>query len=216
MTAATPVWAERAVDRSPAVRRYRARQLAQATAVVDAARRLLAERGDRFTTQELAKEAGIGLQTFYRLFASKDQLLLTVFEDMVTEHCVAIEAAVAELPDPVARLRFVITATALASDGSFNAQIMTAEYWRLHELFPDEMAGVTRQFNALVTRQLELARERGVAMRAEGPLDAWFVTKLVIAVFHDLAFAGVGSEPQMVADELWAFCRGAFGIADDG
>jgi hypothetical protein len=44
-------WAERAADRSPVVQRSRARQIEQAKVIVDAARRLIAERGERFTTQ---------------------------------------------------------------------------------------------------------------------------------------------------------------------
>ena len=72
-------WAERVADRSEAVQRSRARQIEQAQAIVAAARRLIAERGDQFTTQELVKEARVSLQTFYRIFGGKDQLLLAVF-----------------------------------------------------------------------------------------------------------------------------------------
>ena len=81
----------------------------QATLIVDAARRLIAERGERFTTQELVKEAGVALQTFYRIFAGKDQLLLAVFDDLIAESCAEYEAAAADLPDPVSRLRFYVT-----------------------------------------------------------------------------------------------------------
>ena len=69
------------------MQRTRARQIEQAQAIVAAARRLIAERGERFTTQELVKEAGVALQTFYRLFGGKDQLLLAVFEDLIAESC---------------------------------------------------------------------------------------------------------------------------------
>ena len=96
-------WAERAADRSPAVQRSRARQMEQATLIVDAARRLIAERGERFTTQELVKEAGVALQTFYRIFAGKDQLLLAVFENLIAESCVRVRgsgAGAARIPWP--------------------------------------------------------------------------------------------------------------------
>jgi AcrR family transcriptional regulator len=35
------------------------------------------------------KEAGVALQTFYRYFASKDELLLAVIADAMTEACAA-------------------------------------------------------------------------------------------------------------------------------
>ncbi len=101
--------AERVADGSPAAQRSRARRVEQAQLIVDAGRRLIVERGDRFTTQELVKEAGVALQTFYRLFAGKDQLLLAVFEDLIAESCALYEAAALELPDPVTRLRFYVT-----------------------------------------------------------------------------------------------------------
>src|SRR5438876_21944 len=117
--AASPAsWAERAADRSPTLQRSRARQIEQAKVIVDAARRLIAERGEHFTTQELVKEAGVALQTFYRLFSGKDQLLLAVFEDMIAESCMQYEDAARELPDPVARLHFYVTeALRSLSDG---------------------------------------------------------------------------------------------------
>ena len=102
--ASSPVpWAERLADRSEAVQRSRARQIEQAQAIVGAARRLIAERGDQFTTQELVKEARVSLQTFYRIFGGKDQLLLAVFEDLIGESCVGYEERARDLPDPIAR-----------------------------------------------------------------------------------------------------------------
>ena len=56
-------WAERAAERSPSVQRSRARSVQQARLIVDAARRLVAEKGENFTTQDLIKEAGVALQT---------------------------------------------------------------------------------------------------------------------------------------------------------
>jgi TetR/AcrR family transcriptional regulator len=213
-TASPLPWAERAADRSPAVQRSRARQMEQAKVVVDAARRLIAERGDRFTTQELVKEAGVALQTFYRLFGGKDQLLLAVFEDLIAEFCAHYEEAARDLPDPVARLRFYITTAAAASIGDANAgvdaQFITAQHWRLSQLFPDEMAHATQHFTDLVERQVVLATAEGLLAPRDPQRDAWFVTKLVMAVFHNYAFAGPPPDTATV-DELWQFCLGALG-----
>ena len=183
--------------------------------VIEAARRLLAERGHRFTTQELVKEAGIGLPTFYRLFGSKDQLLLTLFEDLISEHCALLEAAAAELSNPSAWLRFVITATVQASGAGAEGRIMTAEYWRLHELFPGEMARATQQYADLLVRQLESARGEDGVDSASAQRDAWFITKLVVAVFHHVAFDAADTDSGSLADELWTFCRKVLGITDD-
>lgn len=214
--APTPLtWADRAAERSPAVQRSRARQVEQAKVVVDAARRLIAERGDGFTTQELVKEAGVALQTFYRLFAGKDQLLLAVFEDMIAEQCSHYEEAARALPDPVARLRFYITEAVRSVGGDSSEGIrprfVTAEHWRLYQLFPDEMSHATQAFTDLVLRQLEAARDQGLLAPADPERDAWFVTKLVMGVYHHYAFATNTLDAAAIGDQLWAFCCNALG-----
>jgi AcrR family transcriptional regulator len=212
--------AERAADRSPAVARSRTRQIEQAQAIIDAARRLITDRGDRFTTQELVKEAGVALQTFYRLFESKDRLLLAVVGTMIAEYCAQAEVAAAELPDPVARLRFYVI-SAVESVGSdpngLGPRFVTAQHWRLHELFPDEIAEATQPFTDMVSRQLEIATADGSLRPNDPERDAWFVTKLVMAVFHHYAFADADADADAEADaeaigaSLWSFCHAALG-----
>ena len=214
-TASTLPWAERAADRSPAVQRSRARQMEQAKAVVDAARRLIAERGDRFTTQELVKEAGIALQTFYRLFAGKDQLLLAVFEDMIGETLRGSSKQRRKL-FPIRSLGCGSTCaeTVQLVNGDapgIGAQFSTAQHWRLYQFFPAEMDQATQQFADLLVRQLEVARAEGLLPETNPPRDAWFVTKLVMAVFHHYAFAEAEAGASTAADDLWDFCRRALG-----
>jgi TetR/AcrR family transcriptional regulator len=207
-------WAERVADRSEAVQRSRARQIEQAQAIVAAARRLITERGDQFTTQELVKEAGVALQTFYRIFGGKDHLLLAVFEDLIAESCVDYERAAASLPDPVARLHFYVTVTVgSVSEASYGIgpRFITAEHWRLHQIFPEEMAHATQHFTDLVARQLELANEEGLLVSNDPQRDAWYVTKLVMAVFHHYAYAESPNDAQAIGEELWQFCRLAIG-----
>ena len=216
-SAATPAatsWAERVADRSETVQRSRARQIEQAEAIVAAARRLIAERGDQFTTQELVKEAGVALQTFYRIFGGKDQLLLAVFEDLIAESCAEYELAAADLPDPIVRLHYYVAVTvgSLADVGDgIGARFVTAEHWRLHQLFPEEMTHATQHFADLVARQLVLANDEGLLQVDDPERDAWYVTKLVMAVFHHYAYAEGSIDARATAEELWEFCLRALG-----
>ena len=88
-------WAERLADRSPIVQRSRDRSVQQARVLIDAARRLVAEKGENFTTHELVKEAGVALQTFYRYFAGKDELLLAVIDAPTTVALIGRHRAIA-------------------------------------------------------------------------------------------------------------------------
>ncbi len=212
-------WAERAADRSPTVQRSRERQIEQAKVIVDAAQRLITERGSQFTTQELVKEAGVALQTFYRLFAGKDQLLLAVFEDLIAENCLQYEEAARKLPDPIARLHFYLTEAlqTLGHEGSSNVapRFVTAEHWRLYQLFPEEMSRATQPFTDLVTTQLEQAAADGLLAPADPQRDAWFVAKLVMAVFHHYAFADGELDTEEIGEQLWRFCSTALGVAPE-
>ncbi|HLM18100.1 MAG TPA: helix-turn-helix domain-containing protein [Acidimicrobiia bacterium] len=206
--------AERAADRSPVAQRSRARQVELTATVIVAARRLVGERGDRFTIQELVKESGIALQTFYRLFASKDELLLAVLGDLISERCAQLEEAAQELPDPVQRVRFYVTSVLDVLDGAEDPtgpRFTTAQHWRLYQLFPTEMSQTTQIFADLVARQLELARLQGLLPETDPPRDAWFVTHLVLSVYHHYAFAERDRGAATSAEDLWRFCRRALG-----
>ena len=85
--------------------------------MLDAAKRLIAQKAGDFTIQEVAKEAGVALQTFYNYFTSKDELLLAMIGDLLTESCARWAAAARDLPDPLARLHFYITSTFDTLDG---------------------------------------------------------------------------------------------------
>jgi TetR/AcrR family transcriptional regulator len=208
-------WAERAADRSPVVQRSRSRGIQQAQAIVDAARRLIAARGETFTTQELVKEAGVALQTFYRYFAGKDQLLLAVIEDAVTESCAAYKERALGLADPVARIHFYVTVV-VSSVGADTHELalqrlITTEHWRLHQLYPDELADAVRPFTDLIRGELYAAAEAGLLEPANPEYDAWLITQLAMAVFHHYAFAATDGSSLETGERLWAFCLSALG-----
>ncbi|MFF0081800.1 TetR/AcrR family transcriptional regulator [Streptomyces canus] len=214
MTNPNATWADHAADRSPSVRRSRARSVQQAQAITRAAHRLVQEKGSAFTTQELTRESGVALQTIYRHFPSKDHILLALVEEIIAEQAVRMETTARQLPDPVSRLRFYITRTldTLRGEGDRTGpRFMTSEHWRLHQLFPDEMARISQPFGDLVERELREAVAQG-SLRPKDPAhDAWFVMKLVTSVYHHYAFATVQEPVEDVAQHLWAFCEAAFG-----
>jgi AcrR family transcriptional regulator len=205
-------WAERAADRSPVVQRSRSRGVEQAKSIVEAARRLIAVKGPSFTTQELVKEAGIALQTFYRYFPGKDHLLLAVIEDIIDEACQEYEKAAAKIRDPVERLRSYITSAvaSLTATGG-GPQFITVEHWRLQALYPEEVSRATRPFTNLILTEIEAATSAGQLHPSDPEYSAWLVTQLTMAVFHHYDSAGLSEPADLIADRLWSFCFGALG-----
>jgi AcrR family transcriptional regulator len=187
---------------------------ANSDALLAAARRLALERGDNFTTQDLIKEADVALQTLYRHFGGKDQVLIAVLGDLVTAHCDALASQVADVDDPVERLRFFVTETlavVVVDPGASAARFMTSQHWRLHQVFPDELAEATRPFAELVRRELEVGLERGVLSPRSPERDALLINRLVMSVFHHYAYATDTSDAAAVPEDTWQFCLAAVG-----
>jgi AcrR family transcriptional regulator len=209
-------WVERAVERSAAVQRSRLRIAQQVRQMLDAARALIAAKGDDFTTQELAAEAGVALQTFYRYFASKDELLMAVIGDAMTEAVERWTQAAAELPDPLARLKFFIISTLERLDGDDHnaamARFVVSTRWRLHRQFPKELAEAEKPFVDLVRAEVTAAVEAGLLNPPDPEWDSWFLTELVRSVYHYYAFAAhPEGEIDVVKERLWRFCLTALG-----
>jgi TetR/AcrR family transcriptional regulator len=206
-------WSERLADRSPIVQRSRDRSLRQARVLVDAARRLIAVKGGSFTTQDLVKEAGVALQTFYRYFATKDELLLAVIEDMVVEACVAYEARAEGIADPIDRLHSHITSVidllAASPDGGAYARFIATEHWRLSRQFPREIASAGQPYVELLHSEISAATDAGVLHSADPERDAWLTSQLVMAVFQHHSFSAE-ADPTLAAD-LWRYCLGGLG-----
>ena len=202
-------WVERAADRSPAVQRSRLRSSRQTLAIVAAAERLMAEKGGAFTTHEVAKEAGVALQTLYRHFDSKDHLLLAVFEDLLLRASARYEDEDLDV-DPLERLHVQFTASLdVPERAGPGRRFLTSEYWRLYELFPDDMARATQPLVDSTERLLRACIDAGVLHSDDPAGDAWLLTKMVMAIFHHRAFAPDDPPAQQAKERLWSFCLNA-------
>ena len=185
----------------------------QARILVDAARRLIRVKGETFTTHDLVKEAGVALQTFYRYFASKDELLLAVIEDMVAEACIAFEARAERIADPIDRLHShivsVVDLLAAFPDGGASARFIATEHWRLSRLFPTEVAFATKPYVDLLHAEISAGTDAGVLRSLDPKRDAWLTSQLVMSVFQHHSFSAE-TDPTLAAD-LWRYCLGGLG-----
>lgn len=177
--------------------------------IVDAAQRLVSERGDEFTIQELVSEADVALQTFYRYFPGKDELLLAVLEDLIRGACVGFEERAAGLADPVSRLRSHITSVfeTLEADNGAGGRFVASEHWRLARLFPEEITQATRPYTNLLLAEIQSGSDAGLFHSADPETDAWFMSQLVLSVYHHQSC--LPDRGSAVADEIWTFCAGA-------
>jgi AcrR family transcriptional regulator len=181
--------------------------------ILEAARALVAEVGADFTTQDLIKRAGVALQTFYRHFGGKDQLLLALIASQISGFAEQIEASGQAIADPIERLHsyidLVLDSVRLAPGAS--PRFITSEHWRLHQLYPDEVAAATQPFADLIQRALDAAIATGQIDLTDPARTAWIINKLVMAIFHHYAFMPDDPALATAADDVWQFCLGAIG-----
>ena len=77
--------------------------------LVEAARELVARaEGPTFTVTQVVAAAGTSLKSFYRCFASKDELLVALFEDDARRGADALRSMVDVRAEPLERLRIVV------------------------------------------------------------------------------------------------------------
>jgi AcrR family transcriptional regulator len=96
-------WHRRVLGRS--LDGARRRSIDRGARLIRAAAKVLERNGgESLTVQEVADEAGQSLRTLYQYFASKDDLLLAVFEEAMGTYARLIRAAIEGLDDPVERL----------------------------------------------------------------------------------------------------------------
>src|SRR3954471_23494882 len=80
-----------------------------ATRVFEAARELFYHRGIRAVgVDEIVAQAGVTKPSLYRAFASKDDLVAACLEESAREGREALDAVVAETPDPREQLRGIV------------------------------------------------------------------------------------------------------------
>ena len=122
----------------------------------------------------------------------------------------------AELPDPLARLKFFITSTLERLGGDRHdaamSRFVVSTRWRLHKQFPKELAEAEKPFVDVVRNEVNAAAAEGMFNPPDAEWDSWFVTELVRSVYHYYAFAEhAASEIGVVKEQRWRFCLMALG-----
>jgi AcrR family transcriptional regulator len=212
-----PEWKRQSVDRS--LQGARARAEERSGRFVAAAMELMQERANPdFTVQDVVDRSRMALRTFYKFFASKDDLLVAVHETIIAnevaprlrERCDAVSG-------PVQRLRAYIDGMyELTPDPTPVARALTIYRNRLAETRPDDLE---RAFKPQIDLVVELVRAVADSGALRGKLDPETAARLlhytVLAVTHARILGTEGSV-HVKPEELWEFCASGLGIEPAG
>jgi AcrR family transcriptional regulator len=210
-----PVWESRVVGQvlRPSEKARRARFLEATRKIVTLGIDLAAESDDgTFTVQELVDQAGISLHSFYRLFPSKDDLSLAIFEEACRLGTEAIAGKAASETAPLERLRTIIVAPI---NGDFEhprgltASYIRSEDLRLRRSHPLEVHAALAPYRRLLTDAISAAQEAEEFSGIDPAEDAEMIHLLVVSRYHLLAEGAQVHWPRPSGDVVWDFCLAA-------
>lgn len=156
-------WVAAAVDRSTARRTLRALDTGEriVAAVVD----LLKEQGASFSLDEALRLAGVSRRTFYRHFASKDDVVLAALEVTVMSRVERQRSMLDEFGgDPIKQLHAVLQVRWRfpESESVTLARVRTTEYPKLAALLPTAWAESVTVANSATVEAIRNCRQAGL------------------------------------------------------
>ena len=192
----------------------RARAEAEARSLIEAALAVLRRHGAAgLTVAEVLAEAGLSTRAFYRHFASKDELLLALFDADTEVVRGRVDAAIASARDPEDALVAWIDqqlALAYAPRRSRRTQVLFAEGRRLQLEFPAEFERIFAAVLAPLVRLLDAGRANGAFPSTDPARDA----RAIHAVTWDLVEARLAGDTTDLASaraQVLRFCLPALG-----
>ena len=192
--------------------------------IVDAAYALLDKKGlEGLTIRAVLKRTGLSRRAFYERFAGKDDLMLAVFEQTIVQAAHYYGAQVANLSDPIDRLKLIVTSLVLGqsttqteagTQASRRGAALSREHLRLAESRPKDLQAALSPLLSLIEQILSDGVKTGVVRAGSPGQLAALVYNLVSTTVHGELLAREGTQTAKVrnirlADDIWEFCRRA-------
>ena len=209
-------WRQRVVHRSLGAATKRS--IDRGASLIKAAAKLLERsNGDGFTVQDVADEAGQSIRTLYQHFASKDDLLLAVFEEAMRTYRRMIRTAIDDLTDPLDRLGGALVAALRMSELSGTGVDRGLARLRLglREVDPALVARSQAPVTLLLRELVVDAAEAG-RIRASDPDAATYMLLALKSSFITSQTLGNDTAVRLPSvDTLVAFCLEGLGAPVD-
>jgi AcrR family transcriptional regulator len=211
---AIPAWQRQSMQRS--LQSAQARAHARSHRFVAAATRLLQEKGSTdFTVQDVVDRSKMSIRTFYKYFASKEDLLVAVYETVVAREAVPrLRKRIEKSRDPMARLRAYVEGLVELTANTGPVGRMLIHYQnRLAESRPADLAAAMKpQFDLLVELIGDIARTRPLRPDLAVETAARLTQFTVLAAAHGRALGTEGAA-DVSPETVWQFCLAGIGFA---
>jgi AcrR family transcriptional regulator len=204
-------WQQRSLDRS--IGTARARALARSSKFLAAAMDLLIETGDiDFTVQSVVERSQLSLRSFYQHFNGKRDLLVALYEELVSQFVDDLREEVESPKEPIERLECYCKAYLVRADESRAVGGRSLSIYQLG-LVINHPEDYSRTFEPqlVLLRELVDGAVRAGAVRTDLSTEQIALllntTLMSIAQMRVFGTGTVGAE--FSTDEVWEWCFGA-------
>ena len=217
MTANQPEWKQKAVSRSLDAARSRAELRVQR--FLDAAFELIDEKGTtEFTIQEVIERSKQSLRGFYQYFNGKDELLLALFEETISEAIDDLGKVVASESEPLERLRVFTIRLHEWCDPSEKPRRKSTHNRRpimefsvqLAVAHPERVKNAMAPISVTMLELVEAANTAGVINVADTKRAAALIQQTVMYSWFGNRLAE-NARSRLSADATWEFCLHGIG-----
>lgn len=217
MTANQPEWKQKAVSRSLDAARSRAELRVQR--FLDAAFSLIDEKGTtEFTIQEVIERSKQSLRGFYQYFDGKDELLLALFEETISEAIDDLGKVVASESEPLERLRAFTIRLHEWCDPSEKPRRKSTHNRRpimefsvqLAVAHPERVKNAMAPISVTMLELVEAANTAGVINVADTKRAAALIQQTVMYSWFGNRLAE-NARGRLSADATWEFCLHGIG-----
>lgn len=199
-------WQERTIERN--LIDAKRRLLTKSTRFVQAARSLLDETGSLdFTVQDVVERSKLSLRGFYQAFASKDDLLLALFEEYMASGAEMQRRMLDRIDDPVERIHAYLGSYWDTVQDPRVTRALVQYHLTLAMARPTDLKHALQPGRALLLESVQAAADAGV-IRTDIPTDR--LTEILMATaitaLHTQVTSSNADLPGQMPGEIWKFC----------
>ena len=149
------------------------------------------------------------MQTFYRHFQGKDELLLAIIEESVTARTAIYREQAAGLDDAVARLELFVNGPFSTARKTGLSPMIVREHLRLMERYAREVRAADDSYRELLKETIEAAQAGGRFPGVDAADESELIMALVLTRYHNLVLGVVSRTPAEEGRHIWSFCLAA-------
>jgi AcrR family transcriptional regulator len=197
-------WQQRALDRSLTEAKRRA--LTKSNGFVRAAMELLEETGGlSFTVQDVVDRSKLSLRSFYQTFASKDDLLLALFEECVASAAEWQRGQMAKHDDPIKQIEVFLTSLWTGKLSAAVVRALAVYNLTLSATRPSELAHALEPQLELLLEAVERGIESG---QVRDDIDSHRLAEILLHTGNAAVHTTILETGSESPADVWSFCLG--------